>query len=207
MIKNIVFDLGRVIYTYRPREYLLNLGFDETQADELMKRIFDSPLWLDIDRGLYSIKEGAEKMCADFPALAGDIRRVLDDSWVDGVLNFLPASLEFFYEVKNRGYKTYILSNFGADSFAHIRRRDIFFFNEPDGIVVSAYEKCIKPDPEIYRRLLNRYALVPEETIFIDDSAENINAAKALGIHGFVFTHIEDCKKQFSAIIEDNKIS
>ena len=180
MIKNIVFDLGRVIYNYRPREYLLNLGYDETQANKLMKIIFDNPLWLDIDKGLYSIQNGIEKMCADFPAQTEDIRHVLADGWVDKILTVMPASLDFFYEIKNRGYKMYILSNFGADSFAHIRKRDAYFFNETDGIIVSAYEKCIKPEPAIYRCLLNRYSLVPEETLFIDDSTANIIAAKEL---------------------------
>jgi len=201
MIKNIVFDLGRVIYNYWPYEYLLNLGYDEKQADQLMKCIFDSSIWLDIDRGLYSVKDGIEKMCADFPAQAENIRRVLEDGWVDKVLTLMPQSLDFFYEIKNRGYKTYILSNFSADSFAHIRERDAFFFHETDGIVVSAYEKYIKPEPEIYRCLLNRYAILPEETLFIDDNAENIIAAKAMGINGIVFTDIDDCKKQFNAII------
>ena len=203
MIKNIVFDLGRVIYTYQPREYLLNLGYDETQADKLMKCIFNNPLWLDIDRGLYSVREGMEKMCADFPAQADDIRRVLDDSWMDRMFDLMPESLDFFYEVKKRGYKIYILSNFGADSFAHIRERDAFFFNEADGIVVSAYEKYIKPEPEIYYCLLNRYALIPEETLFIDDNYDNITAAKALGIHGIVFTDITDCRILFNIQIDD----
>ena len=204
MIKNVVFDLGRVMYNYWPREYLNDLGYDEARADRLMECIFDNPLWMEIDRGFYTVPEYADKICADFPAEAEDIRRVLSKDWVDRVLTLMPPSLEFFYDVKRRGYNTYILSNFGEDDFAHIRVRDAFFFEQVDGMVISSHEKVIKPDPAIYFCLLNRYGLVPEETLFIDDNERNIGAARALGIHGIVFTGIDDCKARFELIVSQN---
>ena len=200
MIKNVIFDLGRVIYNYWPREYLKDLGYDEQQADRLMECIFDNSLWLEMDRGLYTLKEGAAVLCKSFPEHAKDIRRIMATGMMNTIVTIMPQSLEFFLEVKRRGYKTYVLSNFSKDGFADVRKRDAFFFNEVDGVVVSAHEKLIKPDPAIYHRLLNRYVLVPEECIFIDDVEINIRAAAALGIHGIVFTNIEDCKRKFDVI-------
>ena len=184
MIKNVVFDLGRVIYRFWPREDLINLGYSDVYADELMDAIFYNPLWLDMDRGLYTLPQAIEKYCKDFLHLEADIRRVLDDTWQDRVETMMPESLEFFYEVKQRGFSTYVLSNWSADGFDYIRERDAFLFDKFDGIVVSGYEGVIKPEPEIYKCLLERYGLVPEESLFIDDSENNIAAAKALGIHG-----------------------
>jgi len=202
MIKNVIFDLGRVMYNYWPREHLQNLGYNEEQVNCLMECIFDSPLWQDMDRGLYNLKTGAAKMCVDFPQYTEDIRRILADQWIDSVITLMPLSLEFFNEVKAQGFKTYVLSNFSEDGFAHIRKRDGFLFDKMDGIVVSAHEKLNKPDPGIYNCLLNRYALKPTECVFIDDLPKNIQTALDLGIHGIVFKDIEDCKREFHLLLE-----
>ncbi|MCL2421675.1 MAG: HAD family phosphatase [Defluviitaleaceae bacterium] len=204
MIKNIIFDLGRVIYSYWPQQDLINLGYNETKINKFMSRVYDSPLWAEFDRGTYTIAEGVEKLCADYPDMADDFRRVFNETWADRIIKIMPDSLEFFYEVKRRGFGVYILTNFPEDSFAYCRARDDFF-NEADGIVVSAHEKLIKPDAAIYECLLNRYNLVPEETIFIDDMLHNIEGAEALGIHGIQFTDLDSCKKQFEEIINASR--
>ena len=196
MIKNIVFDLGRVIYTYWPKEDMLSLGYNNNQADELMSCIFNCPTWQSMDRGIYTFREGIAKMCKLHPQNAEDIRRVLESGWIDRAVNFMPGSLDLFNEVKSRGYKTYILSNMVTDVFDHLQHRDSAFFSKTDGIIISGREKVIKPEPEIYRCLLDRYALLPEETLFIDDMPQNIAAAKELGIHGIVFVDVEDCRRK-----------
>jgi len=199
MIKNVIFDLGRVMYNYWPREHLQNLGYNEEQVNSLMECIFDSPLWQDMDKGLYNLKTGADKMCADFPHYEEDIRRILADGWIDNVITLMPSSVEFFNEVKAQGYKTYVLSNFSEDGFAHIRKRDAFLFDQMDGIVVSAHEKLNKPDPAIYECLRKRYRLAHEECIFIDDLPKNIMTALDLGIHGIIFEDVESCRKYFTS--------
>ena len=199
MIRNVVFDLGRVIYTYQPREDLLQLGFDEERADLFMARVYDSPIWLEGDRGTYMIHELVEKLSADFPDMAEDFCHVLDDEWHNRVINIMPESLEFFYDVKQRGFDIYILSNFPEPYFSRCRARDAFF-DETKGIVVSAHEKLIKPDPAIFRCLLERYGLEPKESLFIDDVALNTATAKTLGIRAIQFKGIEDCKRKFMEI-------
>jgi len=200
MIKNIVFDLGRVLYRFWPRDDLISLGYSDAKADELMDCIFHNPLWLDMDRGFYTLPEAVEKYCSDFPHLEAEIRRVLDDTWQDRVETIMPESLDFFYDVKARGFKTFVLSNWSGDGFDYIRKRDAFLFEKFDGIVVSGYEGVIKPEPEIYHRLLNRHGLVPGETLFIDDNDNNIASAKALGMYGIVFTNIAECKQNFETL-------
>ena len=199
MIKNVVFDLGRVIYTYDPLGDLLNEGLSKEAAGLFMSRIYDSKMWQEIDRGVTSIAEYLDKWIAEFPDMAEDLRLIFRKDWVDRVLKVMPDSLEFFYEVKQRGFKIYILTNFAKDSFSFVSTRDTFF-KDADGIVVSAYEKLIKPDHAIYHCLINRYNLVPEETIFIDDMPQNVAAAKEVGIHSIQFTGLEDVKRRFNEI-------
>ena len=199
MIKNVIFDLGGVIYTFRPKEYLLKFGYSEAKADLLMERMF-SGVWLEFDRGTYNRSSLIAKLRNDFPDMAEDFRRILDEDFVDNLITIMPPNLEFFYEVKRRGFKIYILTNFFDEGFAQCRKRDAFF-DDADGIVVSAHEGLVKPEPAIYQVLLERYGLVPEESLFIDDNKLNVEAAKALGIHGIHFTGLEDCKKQFEELL------
>ena len=203
MIKNVIFDLGRVIYTFEPKDYLLKLGYNEAQADVLIGHIIASGVWLEYDRGTYTRGSIIEKLSADFPDMADDFQRILDDTFMDNVVNIMPANLEFFYDVKKRGFKVYILSNFFVDGFEHVRKRDAFF-DDADGMVISGYEGLVKPEPAIYELILGRYNLVPNETIFIDDNNTNIEAAEKFGIHGIHFTTLDDCKQQFETIVKDS---
>ncbi|MCL1863540.1 MAG: HAD family phosphatase [Defluviitaleaceae bacterium] len=199
MIKNVIFDLGRVMYTYWPRADLEARGFGKEKIEIIMECLFDNPLWLEFDRGTYTVADGVEKACEMFPQYADDIRSAIDSEWLYRVVQIMPESLAFYNELVNDGKNIYILTNFGEDTFARIRERDSFF-DDAKGIVVSAHEKLIKPDPAIYHVILSRYGLIPEETLFIDDSVANIDAARALGIHGIVFTDINDCRAQWEKL-------
>ena len=196
MIKNVIFDLGRVMYTYWPRLDLEERGFSKEDTDIIMEHLFDNPLWLEFDRGTYTVAEGIEKACEMFPKHADIIRSAIDEDWIYRIVQVMPESLEFYDEVLNSAKNIYILTNFAEDTFAKVRERDSFF-NDAKGIVVSAHEKLIKPDPAIYDVILSRYGLKAEETLFIDDSVANIESAREVGLHGIVFTDIKDCREQW----------
>lgn len=202
MIKNVIFDLGRVIYSYQPREDMITLGYDDAFADIFMERVYDAPMWQELDRGTLTISEAIEQLSTQYPEMADDFFRILNqDEWPDRVITILPDSLEFFYKVKERGFGIYILSNFQNDLYDHCRARDPFF-EDADGVFISAREGLIKPDPAIYHAILNRYNLKPKECVFIDDLPHNIAAAKAVGIHGIQFTTLGDVKKQFEELVK-----
>jgi len=87
-------------------------------------------------------------------------------------------TIQFIKQLKIAGYKMYILSNWDRDSFALLKQQHSDFFDLFDGCVVSGFEGCIKPDGAIYRILLERYNILPEQCIFIDDQEENTIAAQ-----------------------------
>ena len=97
----------------------------------------------------------------------------------------LPGAQDFVRDCRAAGYRTYILSN----------ASDLFFtyfanfgpLEDFDGAVISCQELLLKPEPEIYQRLLSRYGLDPTECLFIDDREENVAAARAFGMRGHVF--------------------
>jgi HAD superfamily hydrolase (TIGR01509 family) len=200
MIKNVIFDLGRVLYNFWPREDLLALGFDEARANRFMERVFDNPAWREADKGMITVAEHINNVRKSFPDMADDLQQVFGEGWKDRLITIMPESLDFYYEVKKRGFRIFIITDFAADTFAHCRARDTFF-DEAEGIIVSARENLLKPDPAIFRCLLSRYALDAEECLFIDDLPKNIAAAKDLGMQGIQFKGIEDCKRQFEELL------
>ena len=90
-------------------------------------------------------------------------------------------------DLKAAGYKLFVLSNMSREFIDFLRRFPVYGLF--DGEVVSCEEGVVKPEPEIYRRLLGRYGLDPAQTLFIDDRPANIAAAAALGIRGQLFDH------------------
>jgi len=118
----------------------------------------------------------------------------LNDDFVANVITVMPDNLDFLYNVKRRGFKVFFLYNFFLDGHEFCRKRDSFY-EDVDGMIISALEGLIKPAPAIYQLLLGRYDLVAEESIFIDNLLPNIEAAKAFGIKTIHFPSLEDCKK------------
>src|SRR5690606_484728 len=103
------------------------------------------------------------------------------DEMFDGTIAENVRVLEQY--LANDEYKVYALTNWSSETFP-IALKLFPFFGEFEGVVISGVEGVIKPHPLIYQTLLNRYDLVPEECVFIDDRKENIDAAKAMRING-----------------------
>lgn len=109
-------------------------------------------------------------------------------------------TVKIFKTIKDANkYKIYALTNWSAETFPiAIERYDFLkWFN---GIVVSGIEKCIKPDPKIYNIILERYNLIAEECLFIDDNTHNVQGAKSLGIEAIHFESPDQLDKQLKII-------
>jgi len=200
MIKNVIFDLGQVLYAFKPKEYMLELGYSQEDVGQILGNSAAWELWREYDRGTYNRQSLIAEMAKLFPEKEEDIRKILSGGFIDGAIKIIPENVEFFYEVKGRGYKVYILSNIFDDGIARLVERDAFLA-DADGIIASAHHLTIKPEHKIYQILLDKYSLIPEECVFIDDLEANIAAAKELGIHGIRFTSLEDCKEQFESLV------
>lgn len=200
MIKNIVFDLGNVLVKFDHLSYVYSLGYEGEFAEKVTKSVYSHPIWVNIDRGDY---ERFEDAIADFLAQNKDdfvteeiAHHIFKGDW-RSLFHLIEDTQQYLYELKNQGYKIYILSNFGKEGFEYVRQQ-FSFFEATDGIVVSAHVKMVKPEREIYEYLLKAFNIKAHETIFIDDLPQNVQSANELGIHGILFTDLEDVKKKVS---------
>lgn len=204
MIKNIVFDLGRVLVEFNPLQYLRRFGFDENTNNILNDIIFKSKEWVECDSGKYAITSDlVEILCNKYPEYKEKIRLVLNRDWVK-MHNQKEESTKFLKYLKQEGFKIYILSNISEEAYNFVSKYDFFKF--VDGGVYSYQLKICKPQLQIYNELLSKYNLYPEETIFIDDTKVNIDIAKKLKIHGVEFNNLDDVKNKIKSIIDDNRI-
>lgn len=184
MIKNIILDMGNVLFDYNP-QIPLNQYCETEEEREIIRRVlFEGPEWVLRDLGNITEEEARgqiEKRIAK--ELYQPLRNCME-RWTDSMLPIKEAQ-EFVEYIMKQGYKVYVLSN-ASDAFYDYfpRFRPIEDF---DGIVVSADIHMIKPDAGIYRYLTEKYNLESEECLFIDDRKENVDTALQLGWQAEVF--------------------
>ena len=183
-IKNIVFDFGGVLVDWNPR-YLYDKYFgDEQQSQWFLDNICLYSWNLQMDGGK-PFAEGVAELQAEHPEWAEAIG-IYHTRWVEMMGGEVEGTADVLRRLKAKGYGIYGLTNWSAETFPLIR--DTYpVFGEFDGIVVSGEEHLLKPNAAIYHCLLERYNLQPEESIFIDDNADNVAAAKAVGMESVRF--------------------
>jgi putative hydrolase of the HAD superfamily len=117
-----------------------------------------------------------------------------------------PVMLAWQLELKKRGLKTAILSNIG-DSVLENIEREFDWIHRFDVLVWSYQLGIAKPDPAIYRHTLRELGTQPEETLFIDDKLENVEAARKLGIRAILYTNVERLREELIAQALDGELS
>lgn len=176
MIRNIIFDIGGVLVRLRKDEWLFeDLKLSEEEAKLLDRSMFGSPLWKEVDRGLIPYREVIKRLCEETPEAAELLKKGF--AAVGGTVEKTDYAIPWICSLKEAGYRVYYLSNY----FEELRRQNreaLSFLSYMDGGVWSDEEKLIKPDHRIFERLCEKYGLVPEECIFLDDTAVNLVAAE-----------------------------
>lgn len=182
-MKNIVFDLGNVLFKFDPDEILDGLFNDYHTKEKLKQSVFKTTIWRELDRGSLSLFQAKKIFIDKNPDLKDEIK-ILLDNWKN-FLHPIDENVKLLPELKKNN-RLYILSNFHEEAFNYISNK-YSFFELFDGMVVSYKVKLIKPERKIYEILLSRYSLIPQDTIFVDDTEENIKAAQELGIKGLLY--------------------
>lgn len=184
MLKNIIFDFGNVLIDYDPDKIIDHYDVNDEERAIFKKNIFGSKEWLEVDAGRITEDEATDIFKRELPAeLQPKIEKIMT-TWPEEVIYF-PKMLAFMKDMHQKGYHLFALSNTGMRFANYLMSTDYGKYFE--GEVFSAAEKLMKPDPKIYQILLNRYQLVPDECLFIDDRPENTETAQKLGMHVFTF--------------------
>lgn len=157
-------------------------------------------MWNEFDRSLMSDEEIIEKCIERAPEYKEDIKRLFQNTAY--LVQEYEDSYSWIKQLKERGYQVYLLSNYGKTSFEAARDMErLSFLSMVDGGVISYEVKMVKPEPGIYQALLEKYQLIPKECVFLDDRADNIEAAEKLGMHGIVVKSQEQAREALEEML------
>ena len=184
-INTIVFDMGQVLIHWQPLALIAHMNLTEKQQELLLTELFQSVEWVQSDHGTISLEQIVTQVCRRLPE---DLHPAVEElvlGWWRRPLVPMEGMAELIRELKEKGYKIYLLSNASVDLrkyFDRIPGSEYF-----DGLMVSAEERLLKPQHEIYHTLYRRFRQEPGRCLFIDDSPANIEGALCTGMEGIIF--------------------
>lgn len=197
MIDTIIFDIGNVLLDFDYMKQFRRL-FDEETAQTIANASIRKPdVWAEMDRGVLSYEEAVDLVVRGAPHLEKEIHLAITELYAH--VESYPYAVDWVRSLKEKGYKIYILSNYGEKPFADSKER-MPFLQYADGQLISYEVKEVKPSTAIYQTLCDRFSIDPAQAVFLDDSPINIAGAKAFGLHTILFTDHEDAAAQLQAL-------
>lgn len=201
MIKNIVFDNGGVIVKYSAETYLDWFGFDKKLRREL-DGLFASNEWVELSKGKITggqFKQYAKKRFSDHEK---EVDAILDPENLKYLIPPYKQTLDYIDVLRERGYKIYLLSDIIEDTIDYMNKTVEKWEEKFDGIVYSCRVGMVKKEGKVFEFLLNKFKLVAEETLFVDDSLRNLAEAEKYGIKVFRFLDPQKDIKKIDEILE-----
>lgn len=200
MIKNIIFDVGEVLLSYRWHDAIKDGGFSDKSSEAVIDSLFADPIWHEgFDRGTVSENQLLDHYISTHPEYENLYR------WFFEHPELLPVTRENVYRylpgLKEKGYSLYILSDY-SEYLSEVHFNMGGFRKYFDGEIISYQVHAVKPEPEIYAALLEKYNLNPAECLFLDDREVNIRGAKDAGISGRVIKSEADLISILESLLE-----
>lgn len=195
MIKNLIFDFGKVLVDYDFEHVVQDFFAPGEDSSEFLSILSDPEFVHRCDLELIPFDELVEEMQGKYPQYARQFQ-LFSERYIEFITGEVPGMYEYMKSLKARGYRLYGLSNWSTTVKRIIEKYEIFKLLE--GSVISYELKITKPDAAIYQTLLERYDLKAEECVFADDKAENIEGAESVGMKGILFKN----KEQYECELE-----
>lgn len=187
-IGNVVFDIGNVLIRWNPRGLYEELIPDAAKREWFLAHVCTDAWNREADRGR-PFARGVAELTAQYPEWGREIR-AWDERWHDMVPGAIEGSVRLLEGLRAAGVPVWSITNFSREKYPEAVARFPFLAGFRD-TVVSAHEGLLKPDPAIYRVLIDRNRLDPASCLFIDDLPENVEGARSIGMQGVVFTSPE----------------
>ena len=191
-IKNVIFDIGRVLIGYEWMDFV-NSVFDEETAQAVTRAVWRTGYWHELDKAILTDDEILELFYSAEPDYKEDIKYAFDH--VGKCVLRRDYASDWIESVKSKGYKVYFLSNY-SHHLMNANPEALDFLTHMDGGVFSCDVRVIKPDPEIYKILFEKYGLIPEECLFIDDQEPNVLKARELGMAAVQYIDYEQARAE-----------
>ena len=200
MIKNIIFDIGNVLVDFRWRKmYEEVFGLEGAELERFADATVRHQAWVDLDEGIITTEEAKEAYAKEVPEYREYIDRIYLE--MDKMLVQFDYAISWIQELKERGYRIYILSNWSKPAYDACKDTALSFLPFVDGAVFSYRELMIKPNKEIYELICNRYGINPAEAVFIDDSEPNIISAREYGLNAIHFLSYKQGRKELEELL------
>lgn len=193
MARAVIFDLGGVLIDWNPRYLYRSLFAEEAEMERFLAEVCP-PAWnLSLDAGR-PFEEAIAERVRLFPAEEARIR-AWGERWPEMLQGPIEGTVAVLEALRERGVPLYALTNWSAETYPHAEAR-FPFLAWFESVLVSGREKLVKPNPAIYRRLLERERLTPAETLFVDDVAANVEGARAVGLQAHHFVSPEALREE-----------
>lgn len=191
MIKNIIFDIGNVIFNYDPVKIINTVLPHTNSKDKHLKCLMEGPIWDELDSGRLQKESAFELLQSDYNYSNDEVEEA--NQLIDNFNLHLDLDIEMksLFEKLAAEFNVYIISNFQSQPFQALLSRHPFL-SKAKKIVISADVKLLKPNPRIYHYLINGESLDPTETVFIDDRKENVKAANKQRINGIIHKNVSE---------------
>jgi 2-haloacid dehalogenase len=190
-IKNIVFDFGGVLIDWNPELLYKKVFKTREEMDFFLSEIATTEWNTQQDAGR-SLSEATAVLQEQYPEYHDEIG-LFYSRWAEMLGGIFEENVRLIKPLKGK-YRVFGLTNWSAETLP-VARAQYDFFDDLDGIVVSGEEKCIKPDKQLFRILLDRFQIRPEESLFIDDNEKNIRAAQEMGFQTLHLTPAVNLEK------------
>jgi putative hydrolase of the HAD superfamily len=198
MIKSLIFDLGNVLISFKPSEFFSKKNYPENIKTKILSDIFGSNEWLMLDNGDINTRQAIENIALKSSLNRDEIGHIFNLR--TEIMFPLDQNVRLLPGLKKQGFKLYYLSNFPIDIFEEIKN-GYYFFRYFNGGIISSEVKHSKPAPRIYEILMEKYSLLPEECLYIDDIEANVRTAESLGMNGLVTFGSPEISGDISAVL------
>ena len=192
-IRNVVFDVGGVLLRWDPPAFIATAIPDPVQQANVRREIFEHPDWHEFDRGGLDVDQAVDTFSRRAGITPQQMRALLQTA--NEALQPIPGTIQLVEELAAAGVHLYLLSNMPVSTFQYLVKTHGFFAHFRE-LVISGAILMIKPDPAIYKHLIEKTGIVPGESIFIDDLLRNVVAARESGLHAIQFTDPDACRAE-----------
>ena len=201
VIKTVIFDIGNVLVDFCWRKMFEGFGLEGDELERFADATVRHQAWVDLDQGIITTEEAKEAYAKEVPEYREYIDRIYQE--MDKMLVQFDYAVPWIKELKERGYRIYILSNWSKPAYDACQNTALSFLPLVDGVVFSYEELVIKPDKKIYDIICKRYDINPAEAVFLDDTEKNIISAREYGLHGIVFQSYEQGRKELEELLAE----
>ena len=199
MINTIIFDIGMVLVDFCWPKMLHDFGLEGEDFEIVANATVRNPAWEEFDKGIMTTEEVIDEFAKSAPAHRRYIEQIFEDP--TKMISLFDYAIPWIQELKERGYRVYILSNWSKPTYYACLNNELRFLPLVDGAVFSFQEHVIKPDKRIFEIICDRYHINPKEAVFLDDNAANVISSREFGINTIHFKSYEQGRSELEAYL------